>query len=58
MWFERLLSKRLGMAITGIVTAIQAGGDPAQIAMNVTVIVCAYIAAESARPSGGSDGDE
>jgi hypothetical protein len=58
MWYDRFLSKRLAMAITGIVTAVQAGGEPAQVAMNVTVIVIAYIAAESARPSGGDDGNE
>ena len=52
MWYDRFLSKRLAVAITGIVTAIQSGGEPLEIAVAVTAIVCTYIAAESVRPSG------
>jgi hypothetical protein len=55
MWYERFLSKRLGVAITGIVTAIQAGGDPLTTSIAVASIVCAYIASETVRPSGSLD---
>jgi len=57
MHLDKFLSKRLAVAIGGIVTAIQSGGSPTEIAMAVTIIVCTYIAAESARPTGGTDGD-
>ena len=52
MWYERILSKRLGMAVTGIVTVIQSGAEPLHIAASVATIICTYIAAESMRPSG------
>jgi hypothetical protein len=57
MRWETFLSKRLAVAIGGIVTAIQSGGSPAEIALSVTVIVCTYIASESFRPSGELNGD-
>lgn len=57
MWFERLMSKRLGLAVTGIVTAIQSGAEPVHIAMSVASIICTYIAAETIRPSGVCDGN-
>ena len=57
MKLDSFLSKRLAVAVGGIITAIQSGGSPTEIAMAVTIIVCTYIAAESARPSGSEDGD-
>lgn len=54
MWYERLLSKRLGMAVTGIVTVVSSGAEPLHIAATVATIICTYIAAESARPSGAN----
>jgi hypothetical protein len=52
MWYSRFLSKRLAVAITGVVTAVQAGNDPMTTTIAVAAIVCAYIAAETTRPSG------
>lgn len=57
MWYERLLSKRLGLAVTGIVTVIQSGAEPLHVATAVATIICTYIAAESARPSGVDNGN-
>jgi hypothetical protein len=51
------MSKRLGLAVTGIVTAIQSGAEPVHIAVSVASIICTYIAAETIRPSGVCDGN-
>jgi hypothetical protein len=55
MWFDRFLSKRLAAAITAIVVAIEAGADPITTSVLIGSVVCTYIAAETARPSGSSN---
>lgn len=52
MWYERVLSKRLGAAVAGIVTVVQSGASPLEMTIAITSIVCAYVVAETARPSG------
>jgi hypothetical protein len=58
MWWDRILSKRLGIAITGIVTVAQAGLAPLETAVSIATIVVTYIAAETARPSGSTNGND
>ena len=52
MWYQRFLSKRLGVAVASIVTVVQSGAEPLGMAVAIATIACTYIAAESLRPSG------
>ena len=59
MWYQRFLSKRLGVAVASIVAVVQSGAEPLEMAATIAMIACTYIAAESARPSGSiSDGSD
>jgi hypothetical protein len=58
MWYQRLLSKRLGGAVAAIVAVAQSGVTPLELTVSITTLVCAYIAAESLRPSGHGYGND
>jgi hypothetical protein len=51
MWWQKLLSKRLAAAITGVTAVIQSGADAWTIVAGVASVACAYIAGETFRPS-------
>jgi hypothetical protein len=56
MWYQRLLSKRLGVAISGVVAVISSGVSPLEMTIAITSIVCTYVVAETSRPSGSIEG--
>lgn len=58
MWYQRLLSKRLGTAIAGIIAVIQSGVPPLEATIAISTIVCTYVVAETARPSGSDNGSD
>jgi hypothetical protein len=46
------------MAITGIVMVVESGVSPLEAAIAISTIVCSYVVAETARPSGGNNGSD
>jgi hypothetical protein len=46
------------MAVTSIVIVAQSGVEPLEMAVSIAAIVCTYIVAETARPSGAQNGSD